>query len=71
MDPRIETLPSTTFFGRRLTRKQIADIQKTVALFPSLSRRELGYTVCEHLGWLTPKRVHYLIPPSTTEVLES
>ncbi len=33
MDPRIETLPSTTFFGRRLTRKQIADIQKTVALF--------------------------------------
>ncbi len=55
MDPRIETLPSTTFFGRRLTRKQIADIQKTVALFPSLSRRELGYTVCEHLGWLTPK----------------
>ncbi len=58
MDPRIETLPSTTFFGRRLTRKQIADIQKTVALFPSLSRRELGYTVCEHLGWLTPKGDH-------------
>ena len=29
MDPRIETLPSTTFFGRRLTHKQIADIQPT------------------------------------------
>ena len=27
MDPRIENLPSTTFFGHRLTRRQISDIQ--------------------------------------------
>ena len=55
MDPRIENLPSTTFFGHRLTRRQIADIQETVALCPALSRRELGHTVCEHLGWYTAK----------------
>ena len=55
MDPRIESLPSTTFFGKRLTRKQIADIQETVACLPRLSRHELGQTICEHLGWRTPK----------------
>ena len=55
MDPCIENLKSTTFFGKRLTRRQIADIQETVALFPGLSRRELGNTICEHLGWFTPK----------------
>ena len=55
MDPRIESLPSTTFCGQRLTRKQIADIQETVACFPRLSRHELGQTICEHLGWRTPK----------------
>ena len=55
MDSRIENLPSTTFFGHRLTRRQIADIQETVALCPALSRRELGHTVCEHLGWYTAK----------------
>ena len=55
MDPRIENLKSTTFFGKRLRRRQIADIQTTVSLYPGLSRRELGYTICEHLGWFTPK----------------
>ena len=55
MDPGIENLTSTTFFGRRLTRRQIADIQETVALLPALSRNELAKTVCEHLGWTTPK----------------
>ena len=55
MDPRIETLKSTTFFGKRLTRRQIAGIQATVERFPALSRRELGHTICEHLGWFTPK----------------
>ena len=55
MDPRIESLQTTTFFGRRLTRKQIASIQETVAYLPQLSRRELGQTICEHLGWRTPK----------------
>lgn len=54
MDPLIENLKSTTFFGRRLTRKQIAGIQETARLFPGLSRTELGHTICEHLGWHTP-----------------
>ena len=55
MDPRITNLESTTFFGRRLTRRQIADIQETVALFPNDSRSELAKTICEHLNWHTPK----------------
>ena len=46
MDPLIENLKSTTFFGKRLTRRQIADIQETVGLFPKLSRTELGHTIC-------------------------
>ncbi len=54
MDPRIENLKSTTFLGKRLTRRQIADIQDAVGRFPALSRRELGHTICEHLGWYTP-----------------
>ncbi len=54
MDPRITALKSTTFFGRRLTRRQIADIQETVALFPAISRNELGHTICEHLNWRAP-----------------
>ena len=61
MDPLIENLKSTTFFGKRLTRGQIADIQETVGLFPKLSRTELGHTICEHLRWQTPKgsnRIH-------------
>ena len=55
MDPRIENLKSTTFSGRRLTRRQIADVQETVALSPALSRNELSKTICEHLSWTTPK----------------
>ena len=55
MDSRIESLKSTTFCGRRLTRCQIADVQETVALSPALSRNELAKTVCEHLNWTTPK----------------
>ena len=54
MDPRIKNLKSTTFFGRRFTRRQIADIQQTVATFPALSRKELAQTICEHLRWRTP-----------------
>ncbi len=54
MDPLIENLKSTTFFGKRLTRRQIADIQETVGRFPKLSRTELGHTLCEHLHWQTP-----------------
>lgn len=54
MDPLIEKLHSTTFFGRRFTRKQLADVQQTVATFPALSRKELAHTICEHLRWRTP-----------------
>ena len=53
LDPRIERLPCTTFCGRRLTRRQIADIQATVGCCPQLSRTELGHTICEHLHWQT------------------
>ena len=55
LDPRIENLQSTTFLGKRLTRRQIAGIQETVGRFPKLSRTELGHTICEHLRWQTPK----------------
>ncbi len=55
MDSRIENLKSTTFCGTRLTRRRIADIQKTVKLFPALSRHELAATLCSHLGWFTPE----------------
>ena len=55
MDPRIKSLESTTFYGRRLTRRQIADVQETVTLSPALSRNELAKTICEHLNWTTPK----------------
>ena len=46
MDPRIKSLKSTTFFGKRLIRKQIADIQETIGSFPQLIRHELGHTIC-------------------------
>ena len=55
MDPRIAHLPSTTFSGRRFTRRQIADVQLTVQTFPALSRQELAQTLCEHLRWRTAK----------------
>ena len=55
MDQRIIALESTTFSGRRLNRRQIADVQETVALFPHDSRNELAKTICEHLGWKTAK----------------
>ena len=55
MDFRIENLKSTTLGGTRLTRRWIADLQKTVARFPALSRHELASTLCSHLGWFTPK----------------
>lgn len=50
----VETLPQTTFSGRRFTRKQLAQVQATVQTFPNLSRKELARTVCEHLSWTTP-----------------
>jgi hypothetical protein len=50
----IENLRSTTFGGRRFTRKKIVEIKSTVCNFTKLSRRELANTICEHLGWFTP-----------------
>ena len=55
MDARIASLRSTTFLGRHLTRREISEIQATVAAFPALSRHELGQTICEQLGWRTGK----------------
>ena len=55
MDQRIIDLASTAFSGRRVNRRQIADIQETVALFAHDSRNELAKTLCEHLGWKTAK----------------
>ena len=55
MDSSIKNLPSTTFCGRRFSRKQIAEIQHTVHSFSLLSRHELAQTVCEHLQWHTHK----------------
>ena len=53
MDPAVKNLTSTTFYGKRFTRKQITHIQDTVKAFPALSRRELAHTLCEHFNWLT------------------
>ena len=50
----VETLPGTTFSGRRFTRRQLAQVKETVERFPQLSRAELARTLCEHLNWKTP-----------------
>lgn len=50
----VDTLPGTTFSGRRFTRKQLAQVQQTVQRFAHLTRTELARTVCEHLDWKTP-----------------
>lgn len=55
MDPLIRNLKSTTFFGRRFTRREIGDIRETVALLPGNSRNELAMTICEHLNWYNPR----------------
>ena len=55
IDVRIERLETTTFGGQRLTRRKISGIQETVAALPLLSRTELAHTICEHLGWRTPR----------------
>ena len=54
----VDELESTTFYGKRFTRKQLALIQETVDLFPHLSVRELGHTICEQLHWVNPKGSH-------------
>ena len=54
MDRHLQALKSTTFGGRRFTRRQLLHIQTTTRTFSNLSRRELSKTLCEHLGWVTP-----------------
>jgi len=49
----VDSLPGTTFSGRRFTRKQLAFVQESVARFRNLSRKELAQTLCEHLRWKT------------------
>ncbi len=58
MNDEIKNLKSTTFANKRFTRKQLSIIQETVKVFQSLSRRELGHTVCELIQWLTPSGTH-------------
>src|SRR5690606_41624164 len=50
----VDSLPSTTFSGRRFTRKQLAQVQETVTRFKHLTRKELARTLCTHLDWRTP-----------------
>jgi len=50
----VDSLPSTTFSGRRFTRKQLAQVQETVERFKHLTRKELARTLCTHLAWKTP-----------------
>jgi len=50
----VDSLPKTTFCGRRFTRKQLTRVQETAQAFSNLSRQELALTVCEHLDWKTP-----------------
>ena len=52
---RIEQLETTTFAGQRLTRRKLSGMQETVAALPLLSRTELAHTICEQLGWRTPR----------------
>ena len=54
MDRRVVELTGRRFAGRRISVSEVALIRRTAATFPALSRRELGHTVCEHLGWRTP-----------------
>ncbi len=54
MDQDLQKLKSTTFGGRRFTRKQLLHIQATTRICSNLSLRELSKTLCEHLDWVTP-----------------
>ena len=56
MNQTVEDLKTTTFYGRRFTRKRLLEIQQVVNNFPTLSRWELGLTICEHLQWLTSRK---------------
>ena len=55
MDPPVRNPGSTTFFGRRFTRREISDIRETVALLPGNIRNELAKTIREHPDWYNPR----------------
>lgn len=40
--------------GREFTIQELQDIRETVRMFPLLSRKELGLTICENLNWAAP-----------------
>ena len=40
--------------GREFTVLELQNIQETVRMFPLLSQRELGLTICENLNWIAP-----------------
>ena len=39
---------------REISADDVAYMRSFVQSFPGLSRKELTYTLCEHLDWLTP-----------------
>lgn len=45
---------SVLLCGRKFTVQELEDIQETVHMFPLLSQRELGLTICENLNWVAP-----------------
>ena len=51
----IRNLKSNTFFGNRLTRRQIGAIPESVGRFARLSRVELEHTICVRLRWQIPR----------------
>ena len=52
----VDTLPTTTFSGRRFTRRQLARVQETVERFRKLSCKELARTVA-HFVLITLNRL--------------
>src|SRR3990167_6819968 len=55
MNKELKAVSTATFGGRKFRVQQIIDIQKTVNMFPHLSRSELAHTICEHVNWITPR----------------
>ena len=55
MDAAIKSLKSTTFSGRRLTRRQIAEIRDIVGFLPGTSRNRLCRLICEQLNWVSAR----------------
>ena len=50
-----DSTKTITVSGRRFTGKQVGQIRDTVQTFSKLSRKELAFTLCEHLNWVTPR----------------